>query len=568
MAAALLLSLLRQCMSGAEAADAVAQVTDLVWGVFVELSIGRSLPLEWTASVSDYSMAVPWDSALVGIRVALGRGETAEEEAVLIEAGSFVLRVPLRGITLPFAPGEASEYVEIEEGEQTVLTVSIGNAEYTIRVIRASIASNGQGEHPDPAHKFPPLSTLSGLGLWDSLGRPARMAWFSPRKSRYFAAINAEAKDVRLVVSPNDPGAEIEWRRDGGKWDYLVPGMSSAPAAVSWSGWTLFDIRVSSSLALSLNAATESLVYQIAVTKELVCHPKCRVCYGPDSTQCLACFAPLILHEGRCLYTACPGQATYYNPAGLGCYPCHPSCGECQDGTSKGCTLCASTRFLLKTSVLDVAGECVTACPFGLFVQPKSHSCERSQSNLKVEQFYLQLQLRVGVDEFQDNSSTLQDILRISAETLSVAASDVMFHRWDAAREGMGVDYYVEVENPFLTSDDVEAIPIDNWFRVLPVPVDAVTVISYARLYPEPVPPLPEPLIRPWMWVAITVVATAIFILYPLYNFYFLARHFEKSRYSIDVTKHPPFMEEVLKNTPNARLTQMAKNEVDQSSKM
>merc|ERR1712194_988637 len=103
--------------------------------------------------------------------------------------------------------------------------------------IRSYIASNGLPEFPDPARSYPPTGTLTGLTLWDSLGTPAHMAWFTPRTSMYYASISDSARDVRLVATANDPDAELEWRLNGGKWDFLVSGLTSAPARCSENGW-------------------------------------------------------------------------------------------------------------------------------------------------------------------------------------------------------------------------------------------------------------------------------------------------------------------------------------------
>lgn len=508
------------------------QGTSLVWDVYFELCTGKTIILEWTADVVEYSVAVPYDAPLVRLLVATAHSDFAEEEGPFADGGGLSLSIPLRNIDLNLSRDVASEYVYVPIDMQTVLKLDIAGSEYVLRVIRSRIASNGQGEHPDRARSHPPLGTLSGLALWDSKGRPASMAWFVPRTSFYYASVGEDTGDLRLVATSNDPEAELSWRRNGGKWDYLVSGLISAPTPVSSSGWTLVEVRVRSTEAMATGGVSEPLVYQIAVTKEIVCHPKCRSCRGPGSEECLSCNAPLVLHDGKCLYTSCQSVGRYFDPQREVCLACDPTCAECEESSKRGCTVCPPMRYLLVASALDVAGECATSCPYGYFVQPTSQRCERSPPSLRVERFYVRLALRITVDEFTEKPQLLQEVLRVAADTLAVSPQDVRFHRWQSHADGLRVHYFLEVENPFLRHRDVEErISIDEWFAALPVPVDSVTALSQSQLYPSPLPPEPEPAIKPWMWAVIAAGFSIVCILYPMYHFYFIRKHYQNTHY-------------------------------------
>jgi hypothetical protein len=463
--------------------------------------------------------------------------------------------VPLQNIHLPIQPGISSAWLNISTEQATILQLEIAGIKYAIRVIRSRIASNGQGVQPDPARLFPPTGTLAGLTLWDSMGHPANMAWFTPRASFYHTSISEAAHDVRLVATPNDPNAELEWRRNGGKWDVLVKGLTSSPAAVGTGGWTLFEVRVRSAAAEATGIVAEPLIYQIAVTKEQVCHPKCRSCTGLGLNDCLSCYAPLILHDGQCLYTSCQASGKYFDAGMKVCHSCHYSCRECEGGSARECTVCPPLRYLLVTSAAHVAGQCVVVCPFGYYVQPTSQRCERAPPSVSVERFYVRLALRVTVDEFVEQPQLLQDILKVAAETLAVSPQDVRFHKWDPAAEGLAVHYFLEVENPFLKHRDVEErVLIDEWFAALPVPVDRVTALSYYQLYPLAAKPLPEPFIKIWMWLVLAIILGTVCVLYPLYRCFFVRKYFMMHPYKPRLENKEEFIEEVVRSAPPAMI--------------
>lgn len=527
------------------------QWTDLVYGVYIELSIGKTVPISWRADVAEYSTAIPNDSPIIAVRVAVARGETPEEEGPFLDGGGITLRVLLDNIDIPIEPRKPSAYLNISTEKSTLLQLSIAGSTYNIRVVRALIASNGQGVQPDPARLYPPTGTLTGLMLWDSMGKPANMAWFTPRTSCFHASISEGADDVRLVVTPNDPMAELEWRRNGGKWDSLVSGLTSSPAAVAASGWTLFEVRVTSEAAEATGFVTQPLIYQIAVTKEPVCHPKCRSCNGAGSDDCLSCYAPLVLHGGKCLYTSCQASGRYFDAASELCFPCHSSCLECENGGAQGCTLCPPLRYLLVASAVEVTGECVVICPFGYFVQPTSQLCKRAPPSVRVQPFYVRLVLRVTVEDFLEKLQMLQTVLRVAAETLAVSPQDVRFHRWDPADDGLKVFYYLEVENPFLTMADVkEDSKIDQWFAALPVPVDSVTPLSHSRLYPSDPRAIPEPFIKWWMWCVMAAIFATVCIAYPMYRIYFIRKHYQMHPYRPRLENQEDFIDEVVMQAP------------------
>ena len=176
-----------------------------------------------------------------------------------------------------------------------------------------------------------------------------------------------------------------------------------------------------------------------------------------------------------------------------------------------------------------MAGRCVTECPFGFYMQPTSQRCKQAPEHLKLERFYFRLALRISVDEFEEDPSLVQQILRLSAQTLAVGPNDVRFHRWDSINDGLGIYYYLEAENPYLQRTSLEDMSsIDDWFASLPVPIDSVTVLSYTQLYPPPAPVRPEAFIKPWMWAAFFIVMFSCLIICPLYHLYFIRRFFEK----------------------------------------
>mmetsp|Transcript_66126 Transcript_66126/g.132701 ORF Transcript_66126/g.132701 Transcript_66126/m.132701 type:complete len:501 (+) Transcript_66126:458-1960(+) len=492
------------------------------------------------------------------------RGETPSEEAAMQRPGVLALRLPALEVSLPLSPNRPSQYLEVTIGTAIMLRLAIADAEYTIRLIRSLIASNGHGLYPDPARQHLPQGTLTGLIVTDSLGRPAQMAWFRPRHSLYRASIQEDARDVRLVATANDPDAELEWRRNGLKWDFLVPGLTSAPTSVSPYGWTLLEVRVHSRAALATGEASGPLTYQIVVTKDMVCHPKCRDCDGPGPEDCLSCYPPLVRFGRKCLYSSCRVSGKFFHPDREECLDCDPTCVECEDESAQGCTSCPPSRFLLVLSELGVTGRCVVACPLGFSVQPTSQHCRRTPQGIRAERFFLRLALRISPEDFTGDTELLTGVLLVSAQILAVSPQDVRFYRWETAYDGMGIMYFLEVENPFLRWRVVqEELDIDRWFAMLPVPVDSVRVLAKEMVEPPPVPPEPEPFLQPWMWAVIGAGSAALVILYPMYRIYFLRKHFEKSNYRPNTKREAEFVEYILDSAPEKAINTMAKNAVE-----
>jgi len=291
----------------------------------------------------------------------------------------------------------------------------------------------------------------------------------------------------------------------------------------------------------------------------MVCHPKCRDCGGPGPEDCRSCFAPLVLYAGRCLYTSCQAASTYFDPDSEQCLPCDATCAECEAAGAAGCTTCPPLRYLLTASELDVAGQCLAACPLGHAVEPASQRCRRAPPGLAAELFYLKATLRMSVDEFLENPDLLRSILLVAAEILAVSPQDVRFFRWEPTSLGLGILYYLQVENPFLRRRDVRAqLDIDRWFAALPVPVDDVEVLSRSQIDPPPVMPKPEPLLSPWIWALIGAGAGCLLILYPLYHFYFVRKHFEKTPYRPNTKREAQFVQHVLDHAPEKAIVTLA----------
>ncbi|CAJ1382805.1 unnamed protein product [Effrenium voratum] len=495
--------------------------------VYLEQSIGASVPLFWRAARLEYSLALPSDTEMVAIRV------DAETK------GALALRVPLRGLVTALAPGQTSAYVAVQPDEALELRLDLGGQEYALRVVRSRIRSSGEGRTPDPARTYPPQGTLAGLNLWDSMGLAASMAWFMPRVSLYVASIREDAHGVRLAATPNDPDAELEWRFNGGKWDFLVSGLTSSPAEVAPYGWTLLEVRVSSFVQM------EPLVYQVVLARGGVCHPSCSRC---GQGGCQACTPPLVLVGSKCLYTTCSSSSVYFNKSTEGCEPCDSSCLECIDGTARGCLKCPASKYLRPASPVAIAGAC-QSCMAGYFVHPSSQRCQLAPADLQAERFYLRLALRVSVEDFLENAETLKTVLRKSAETLAVSSQDVRFHRWDSAKEGLGVNFFLEVENPFVQHRNSEEwFNIDEWFASLPVPVDEIRILTQSQLYPAAPPALPSPFLDPFMWGVIGAGSASVLLIYPLYNFYFVRKYRQQQPYPVSDGQEL-FVDQILERT-------------------
>eukprot|EP00927_Polykrikos_kofoidii_P068062 TRINITY_DN63457_c0_g1_i1.p1 TRINITY_DN63457_c0_g1~~TRINITY_DN63457_c0_g1_i1.p1 ORF type:complete len:582 (+),score=80.81 TRINITY_DN63457_c0_g1_i1:89-1834(+) len=552
------------CATAISAAAIVAeqvQPATYVRAVLLNLSNGQSFLLEWRPEETEYSVTVPDDAPLVAVRCDIALGETAEEEAQMFGQGgpALALHVPAEDRVFPFLRDESSAFVSVGTDAAKRVVLTIAESQYTIFLMRSRIASNGQGVHPDPAMRYSPRGTLSGLSLWDSLGNSLRMASFLPRLSFYLASVGESACDVRLAATPNDPDAELRFRLNGGKWDYLVPGMTSSPVPVNNYAWTLLEVEVRSAAAAARSGnPAEPLIYQVALTKEMVCHPKCHTCFGSGPEDCLSCLMPLVLHSGRCLYTACNDYGVFFDPSSERCERCHADCLECEGPGPSSCILCQRLRYLLAPSVADIAGRCVETCPPGFFVRPSNLRCEQASAKQSMERFFIRLELRISVDEFLDQQHLVDSLLIGSAETLAVSREDVHFVKWEIAQTDLSVGYFMEVQNPFLRREDVRnGIPIDKWFAILPVPVDDVWVLSAAQLYPTPYFPPEESIFKPWMFAVLGGVIASGLVFYPMYHYYFMPRHFQMTPY-VPRKNDVAFLETVLQNAPEKMIHALA----------
>ena len=146
--------------------------------------------------------------------------------------------------------------------------------------------------------------------------------------------------------------------------------------------------------------------------KCLNCHPSCKSCWGPLSTQCDLCREPEVLNQGSCL-PACPAGlltdesdlsnrtcvgscpassfllqqqeacisdcqngsfAHMFNDySNMTCGTCSPQCVECR-GTSTNCTVCALGKWLWH-------GTCYESCPNQSYPLVDGASCGDCASN-------------------------------------------------------------------------------------------------------------------------------------------------------------------------------------------
>ncbi|RXN23492.1 extracellular matrix FRAS1-like protein [Labeo rohita] len=88
------------------------------------------------------------------------------------------------------------------------------------------------------------------------------------------------------------------------------------------------------------------------------CHPSCKECTGPSQADCSACPAHASLHNGYCR-TSCP-EGQYLNAVGY-CIECEEGCQRCvadlQSGFGTVCLWCKVPRMLL------LGDHCVAQCP-------------------------------------------------------------------------------------------------------------------------------------------------------------------------------------------------------------
>lgn len=480
----------------------------------VLLSTQSRAPLIWTYTQVQYSLTVPAEAVAAALVVV---------PAASYDGIEMAMYRPEDGVREDVAAGLPSSFGDVptEEPARFVLELRYGSqaTNYTISVIRSTITSQYEFSFPDPAQSAPPQTTLTALLVYDGFGTPARMASFVPRRSQYVASVEIETRWFWLVASQNDPDATLELRIDGQSWDPMLPGVNSRLLGVPDRGWLLAEIRVKSPEVLA--AGFGSLVYQVVVTREVICHERCRKCFGPGEFHCLSCRSPLVLSDGRCEATACPPDG-YYEWELYQCSRCHPSCAQCAGPRDTDCRQCPALLILAPNDFSDLTGPCVSSCPIGQHAHPPSRRCRRPPA-ATVSTFYILFTFRHGYDSFLADPRLQRMVLNATAFVLGLSLSDVRAFRLDSppARADSRARTSIEVVSPFLHKADADRVSIDTWFGAFEIPLDVAVTQTWAEVHP-PLPTLPEePSIPFWAVGLIFSVAAATCILIPMYCWYF-----------------------------------------------
>ncbi|CAK9027970.1 Proprotein convertase subtilisin/kexin type 5 (Proprotein convertase 5) (PC5) (Proprotein convertase 6) (PC6) (Subtilisin/kexin-like protease PC5) (rPC5) [Durusdinium trenchii] len=506
---------------------------------------GATAELSWRYTQLMYSLTIPQEAIAAALLVVLRSGYTATMR--LLRPEDNFAETLRSGVTSAFAD------VPTEEAAELVLEVSHQSraTNYTILVLRSTITSNFKFRLSDPAASASPLATLTGLSVLDGQGPlPMRPMYFDPQRSQYlaFAQLNTggRSRSVRLVASKNDPNATLRLRVDGTQWEPLESGIRTRYIEVPRHAWLQVEIEVAS-------PTTAVLVYEILITRELLCHVMCRTCYGPKDTQCLSCRAPLLLNNGSCSQTACP-PGKYYDWTTYQCQPCHETCAQCEGPASSACTQCPALYLLSPPVGQEDArmAPCVLRCSTGRFAHPKSRRC-RKPPTAPVKSFYLQFKFRSTFEAFAGDALIQESVVNTTAFVLGLSLSDVRAYRLEPLKELNGImleDYLpqmmVEVVSPFLLKDEADAILVDLWFGAFEVPLDEVTSFTWDEVHP-PLPPLPlEPFLPVWLWGLITSASSAVVMLIPLYCCYFRRLSSTRRKYRPTAGVDPSFMEKVV----------------------
>lgn len=88
------------------------------------------------------------------------------------------------------------------------------------------------------------------------------------------------------------------------------------------------------------------------------CHPLCKSCIGPSSTQCMECFTDKGAIHSEPLICACM-KGFFYDLNKQKCEKCDAQCSECYGPTSKECNKC---NLELALSVENHNSWCVSDC--------------------------------------------------------------------------------------------------------------------------------------------------------------------------------------------------------------
>lgn len=502
----------------------------------VVLSTERRAPIEWDYAKVKYSLTVPSEAVAAAL------------VAVANPAYSGVIMALYRpddGMREVLASGQPSSFQDVptEEAARFMLELQRGAqaSNYTISVLRSTITSGYEFVHPDPAQSLPPQSTLTGLTVYSLYGQPARTDphAFEPQRSQYVAVVDMEMSWVYVIASQNDPDATLQIRVDGQEWDWIVSGVNSGLLAVPGRGWLLVEVRVNP-------PALPALIYQVVITRGVICHERCRACFGPGEDNCLSCRAPLVLFEGRCDVTACPPNG-YWEWDSYQCRRCDPSCAQCTGPGKDACTLCPALHFLSPEKYRALTGPCVITCPIGKFAHPPSRRCRRPPA-ASFKTFYLAFVLRVPFSEFQFDSRLQRSVLNTTAFVLGVALSDVRAYRM--SQKEFASQITIEVVSPFLPKAEADRILIDTWFGAFEIPVDEVISMTWDSVHP-PVPELPEePMIPSWGYGIIVSGVMAVAVLCPMYCFFFRRINNTRKRYVTRVGVDQTFMDIIVHQSP------------------
>ncbi|EDO32293.1 predicted protein, partial [Nematostella vectensis] len=88
------------------------------------------------------------------------------------------------------------------------------------------------------------------------------------------------------------------------------------------------------------------------------CPASCQSCYGINTTSCLSCVPPYVLHGTQCV-SSCP-EGSYMDRALHQCLSCHASCVTCNGTGPEECHSCRAGADLSD-------GSCVTNCSKGKY---------------------------------------------------------------------------------------------------------------------------------------------------------------------------------------------------------
>mmetsp|Transcript_81343 Transcript_81343/g.186066 ORF Transcript_81343/g.186066 Transcript_81343/m.186066 type:complete len:527 (+) Transcript_81343:56-1636(+) len=510
-------------------------------GLFVELSTEAAWNVDLTG---DSAIAVPLEAHSIRLVPML---QVATE---FLTIDSFFLAEP---VVVP--AGGRSPFFVVPTESRLELRVSSGTLSTTLYLLRAPLYSTLEAAYPDPATLFIARQSLTGLQVIDSEGKEPNMEDFQPRKSRYVAGVYSGASMVRVVASKNDPDARLEYRVTGGQWFPLESGVPSTNVGVPLYGWTMVDVRVENVLS------EESLIYSIVVTKGLVCHRSCPTCTGPGEQQCTTCRAPLLLHQGRCLYTQCTGQH-YFDWDAEECRPCDASCKECEGPLAEQCSACEELRFLVVATPMDKVARCDPVCPLGYYVDPESTRCTRPLPGERLpELFYVQLALRITIEEFAEDPRLPSRLVLATASMLKISPAEARFHNRIVVEESQMVVVNVEVgPTPFLSVETAQGVKVDRLFAAAPVPVDTFEILTQEQLYPPPEPPIEPPLLPSWAWAMIGGFFAWVIVITPAYYLYFRRKYYSKTRYIVKKKHQLLFVHKVVADAPNSVIRMVAKS--------